>query len=120
MFTVEMLPAQNGDCLWIEYGKGANRHRILIDGGRSPTYQELARRIHQLDASERHFELLVVTHVDSDHIQGIIPLLQADFGITYGDVWFNGWKQLAQSRRAGAGGRRDPLRSSPGAGTCLE
>ena len=33
MFTIEMLPAAHGDCLWIEYGSGQEVRRILIDGG---------------------------------------------------------------------------------------
>ncbi len=34
MYTVEMLPAAQGDCLWVEYGPdGKIPARILIDGG---------------------------------------------------------------------------------------
>jgi hypothetical protein len=31
MLSVEMLPAQHGDCLWIEYGDPAKPRRILVD-----------------------------------------------------------------------------------------
>ena len=44
MLRIEMLPAENGDCLWIEYGEENSPHRILIDGGTHGTY-ELLRRL---------------------------------------------------------------------------
>ncbi len=75
MFRIEMLPAAHGDCLWIEYGSGREIHRILIDGGPAHAYPALRERILHLPADERHFDLLVITHIDADHIEGIIRLL---------------------------------------------
>ena len=70
MFRIEMLPAAHGDCLWIEYGSGARVHRILIDGGPAHAYPALRERILHLPADARRFELLVITHIDADHIEG--------------------------------------------------
>ena len=39
MFTIELLPAAQGDAIWLEYGPAAQPHRILIDGGPAPTYE---------------------------------------------------------------------------------
>ena len=75
MFRIEMLPAAHGDCLWIEYGSGSTVHRILIDGGPAHAYPALRERILHLPADERRFDLLVITHIDADHIEGIIRLL---------------------------------------------
>lgn len=93
MFTVDMLPANEGDALWIEYGNDPVR-RILIDCGRKTAYRAVAERLD--DARELKFELFVLTHVDADHIAGAVPLLQdARFGPDrVGDVWFNGWRHL--------------------------
>ena len=44
MFTIEMLPAAYGDCLWIEYGDRRSPRRILIDGGISGTYDAIVER----------------------------------------------------------------------------
>ena len=74
MFQIEMLPAGRGDCLWIEYGSCSDVHRILIDGGPEGTYDVLRERILALPPAERRFELIVLTHVDRDHIAGLIPL----------------------------------------------
>jgi beta-lactamase superfamily II metal-dependent hydrolase len=90
MFRVELLPAQQGDALWIEYGEPGSVHRILIDGGTSPSYQVVKDRIQALSAGERHFELCIVTHVDTDHIGGALKLLaDRSLGVTFDDVWFN-------------------------------
>jgi hypothetical protein len=93
MLTIEMLPAQHGDCLWIEYGDPGSPRRILVDCGLRATYRELAERLR--DRPEVSFELLVLSHIDADHINGAIPLLQELGPERFGDVWFNGWKHLS-------------------------
>jgi hypothetical protein len=96
MFRIEMLPAAHGDCLWIEYGQDHAMHRILIDGGPAHTYPHLRERILHLPKDERHFDLLVITHIDADHIEGIIRLLlDAETLLCRFDrIWFNGRQQL--------------------------
>lgn len=92
-----MLPAAHGDALWIEYGDGPAIHRVLIDGGTPPVYKALKARMERLPAAERRFELLVVTHVDADHIGGALALLEKnELGAVYGDVWFNGYGHLLE------------------------
>jgi hypothetical protein len=92
MLSIELLPAEHGDCLWIEYGDPRSPRRVLIDCGLRATYRELAARLR--DRPEIDFELLVLTHIDADHILGAIPLLQEIGPERFGDVWFNGWKHL--------------------------
>jgi len=90
-----MLPAAHGDCLWIEYGDEKNINRILIDTGTAATYKTLRERILKIPLKERRFELFIITHVDADHIEGALPLLQdEELGVQFGDVWFNGWKHI--------------------------
>jgi hypothetical protein len=96
MLTLEMLPADHGDCLWLEYGKpGRPRRRVLIDGGTPGTYARLKRRIEDLSPGDRRFELFIVSHIDSDHIGGAVKLLNAPpAGLVLDDVWFNGFRHL--------------------------
>jgi hypothetical protein len=94
MFDIEMLPADHGDCLIIRYGTAARPHRILIDGGTPSTFKRLQSFIEALPPRERRFELLIVTHIDSDHIGGILPLLRAKLGVEFRDIWFNAWHHL--------------------------
>jgi hypothetical protein len=95
MFEIEMLPAREGDCLWVRYGNAKKTWQILIDGGRASTGIELKRRLAELPANRRGFELLIVTHVDRDHIEGALGLLE-DPHITprFKDIWFNGYDHL--------------------------
>jgi hypothetical protein len=95
MFSVEMLPAGRGDSLWIEYGEPPRR--ILIDGGIAGTAVILRQRLLALPEEERRFELLAVTHIDVDHIGGIVRLLaDPPAGLSIGDVWFNGRGHLEE------------------------
>jgi hypothetical protein len=98
MFRIEMLPAAHGDCLWIEFGNGAQTGRILIDGGPAHTYPTLRDRLLHLPPDERRFDLLVITHIDGDHIEGVIRLLQdaEALNCTFDRIWFNGREQLNQ------------------------
>ncbi len=98
MFRIEMLPAFHGDCIWIEYGEESKPHRILIDGGPLPTYEVLRARLERVSKDQRCFELMAITHVDADHIESAVKLLNVqklDFEV--GDIWFNAWKHLSPS-----------------------
>lgn len=94
MFTIEMLPANEGDALWIEYGDPNSPHHILIDGGYKSTYRIIRDRL-KADARIR-FDLFVLTHIDRDHIAGAIPLIRDDVfdRKRVNDIWFNGYKHL--------------------------
>ncbi len=96
VFRIELMPAEFGDAIWIEYGTAADRHRILIDCGTSSVYPSVRQRIVDLPAGDRHFELFVVTHVDVDHIGGALDLLREreQLGVTIGEIWFNGFVHL--------------------------
>ncbi len=95
MFKLEMMQAAHGDTLLLEYGSEDSPNRILIDGGPYYRYQALRDRLLQIPEGQRSFELLVITHIDADHIDGIIKLLQdASLGVSFDDIWFNGWKHL--------------------------
>jgi beta-lactamase superfamily II metal-dependent hydrolase len=101
MFSIEMMPAQRGDALWITYGTREKRHHVLIDAGPSNTIPEivpeLERRIAALPGRTDRVELFVITHIDADHIQGVISLLSDPARVPiFGDVWFNGWKHISE------------------------
>ena len=95
MFRIEMLPAAHGDSLWITYGSPDDARYILIDGGIRYTYKNLRERILALPPDHRRLELLIITHVDADHIEGCIRLLQdKKLGLDIREIWFNGQPQL--------------------------
>lgn len=97
MFEITMLPARQGDCLWIEYGDENRPSIILIDGGMGETSAAIKSLIDKRRTGDElvHIELIVVTHIDTDHINGVIKLLEdKDLPISIGDIWFNGRPQM--------------------------
>ncbi len=94
-FRIELLPALHGDSLWIEYGKSTAPSRIVIDGGPIGAYAALDARVGKLKPGDREIELLVITHIDADHIEGAVRLIAAHRAdLSFREVWFNGWRHL--------------------------
>jgi beta-lactamase superfamily II metal-dependent hydrolase len=97
--TLDVLPAGHGDALVVTYGPPSRRRRILIDGGPAPKYEEgLRAHVLSLPESQRRFDLAIVTHIDADHIDGMLKLLQdRALGLKVRELWFNGWPQISGS-----------------------
>lgn len=76
LFTIEALPAAEGDCLLLHWGTAMNPKLAIIDGGPRDIY-DLYLRPRLVDYIERSgkakltIELVMVSHIDNDHIQGI-------------------------------------------------
>jgi beta-lactamase superfamily II metal-dependent hydrolase len=100
MFEIEMLPAREGDCLWIRYGSARAPRQVLIDAGRSATFRkDLRNRLLALPPKRRSFELFIITHVDRDHIEGSMELLEdPKLSGMFKDVWFNGYDHLKSAK----------------------
>lgn len=93
MIELQLLPARDGDCLLLSYGHSALTHQIMIDGGRALTYPLIKPILHKL----RMLDLLVVTHVDQDHILGVLAMLEdLQRPVQFSDIWFNGYDQLRE------------------------
>lgn len=90
---LELLPALNGDCILVEY---SSAHFILLDGGYVDTYQNyLLPRLKEIAVQGGTLDLLVVTHIDSDHISGIVKLLEEDeLPIPISSIWYNGYRHV--------------------------
>jgi hypothetical protein len=66
--------AGDGDCLLLTSGDG--RH-VLVDGGRRGSFERQTRPLLlDMAASGTPIELVVVSHIDADHISGVISLLE--------------------------------------------
>jgi beta-lactamase superfamily II metal-dependent hydrolase len=100
-FRMHVLAADYGDCLWVEYGPEAAPHRILIDCGTTGTFERLKPALDQVRGDQPSHELLLITHVDEDHIAGALKVL-ADpaMAAQFKHVWFNGRKHLMQAAKA--------------------
>jgi hypothetical protein len=89
-----MLPGKDGDCLLLEYGDDEITKRMLIDGGRAGTYPEIVPTLANVMEAGGHLDVLVITHVDQDHILGVLALMEDEDRPAIDDVWFNGFDQL--------------------------
>lgn len=95
MFRIEMLSAKHGDCLWIEYGDESAPNVILIDTGPLPTYEVLQPRLRELAEKNRQLELMVLTHIDTDHVDTAVKIFNTtDLDFSVREIWFNGWQQV--------------------------
>lgn len=99
---IELFPALGGDCILICFRE--IDYRILIDGGYKETFsQSLATVLSVLGADAKGIDLLVVTHVDNDHIMGIIELFQMlknqKIEIEIREIWYNGYRHLFIDRK---------------------
>jgi len=95
VFRLHALDADHGDCLWIEYGEADKPHRVLIDCGTTGTAKRLRPFLDLKAATKPSHELLVITHVDADHIAGALPLVEkASYLDQFREVWFNGRMHL--------------------------
>ncbi len=89
---IAFLPARFGDSIVIDYQDDNQARRVLIDGGTSGTRHDI-RKI--LEDGLTELELVVVSHIDRDHIEGILKMLEeTEPGFSTGDFWFNAWNHL--------------------------
>lgn len=91
--TFHALAAEHGDCVVLSYGDERHDYRVVVDAGVEGTADRLRQVLN--DAPDAEWELLVVSHIDADHIGGVLTLL-ADKTIAarFQDIWFNGRQHL--------------------------
>src|SRR5437868_5933199 len=102
VFRIRTLPAGHGDAILVEYGRADSLRRLLIDAGPPVSWKTLKPLLMEHMKGSAEIELLVVSHVDADHIGGTIPLLSDELvGLTIKDVWFNGYRHLSRLEEFG-------------------
>lgn len=98
---IHFIKALSGDCFLLEFLDGTC---ILIDCGYKSTYEtELKPLLLELSNKGKRINLLVITHMDEDHIGGAIALIE-DNGdrnnpniISIDNIWFNGIFDICQN-----------------------
>ena len=95
MFSLQLLPASDGDCLLLRWGTERDMFHLVVDGGRTSTYPALRERLTELAAVGSIFTLYVLTHIDSDHIEGALSFLKDDARPSVPmEVWYNGRREM--------------------------
>jgi beta-lactamase superfamily II metal-dependent hydrolase len=81
-FSLEVRRARKGDCLLLHYGTKADPRLMLIDAGPSSVYKpqlrprldEIRKKRKLTDNDSLPVDVVMVSHIDDDHIKGIIDL----------------------------------------------
>jgi len=84
VLILEALRAKHGDALLLHHGTSAKPRLILIDGGPPGVYPDAVKpRLDQLRKQQKldaatplHIDLVMVSHLDEDHISGVLELMQ--------------------------------------------
>lgn len=111
MLSIKFLEAYNGDCILISFSDNDDIVKnILIDGGTGQTYANRQRRFGNLKRevlnlidNRQSIDLLIITHIDDDHIGGVLKLFEdknLDKSLIK-RVWFNSGKNIAKYFKAG-------------------
>ncbi len=106
---IKFLKAFNGDAILLSFKEGKKARNILIDGGISATYQQqnedgkteygpLKNSIDEVRKRGEMIDLLVLSHVDDDHIGGILKWFENDkyAASLIGKVWFNSGRLISE------------------------
>ncbi len=93
-----MYPAEEGDAFLVSFGE-FHEVNIMIDMGLSKTYTNCIRAdLLALKNNGKKIDLLVITHVDEDHIQGAIRFFEENGPeqkiIEVSEVWHNSYRHL--------------------------
>ncbi|HUR09203.1 MAG TPA: MBL fold metallo-hydrolase [Nonomuraea sp.] len=119
----EALPARFGDCLLLRVPGAGGTKLMVIDGGPGTVFKDtLAPRLQMLAPSGQPLTIdaLMVSHVDADHITGVLALLSAVQKAKIGNtkppykvrqLMFNSFDRLAQAVPAEVSGGAGVLKS---------
>ena len=102
---VDFLDVGQGDAVFIET---PGKHQILIDGG--PDSSALAKLSFLLPFWDRTIDLVILTHPEKDHMQGLIDILQrykTDYilwtGVVRSTLEYDAWLDiLSKQKNTGA------------------
>lgn len=91
---VDMFEVQLGAALLLQFRtKSGKVVRVLADAGvtaggysKDHVHQKLADAFEAFGKKERHLDLIIGTHYDADHLEGLVPIIQ-DGSISIGEAW---------------------------------
>jgi ribonuclease BN (tRNA processing enzyme) len=76
MLKLHIIQAEHGDCFILESGTSPNPKYILIDGGPESIYTDhLANELKKIRDAGGKLDVVVASHVDTDHIIGLLDLM---------------------------------------------
>lgn len=108
---IKVLKADNGDSILIRYvGNDNTNHNILIDGGLKRTYSRvLKKELEVIFKRGELVDLVVITHLDQDHIGGILKMITDPNGHKdiIANYWFNSGRIILEYLKTHISKNRD-------------
>ncbi len=111
---IKLLQANHGDAIHIKIPKSYNNHyNIIIDGGPKSTYNFKNRRnrteqgalktlLKDIIGKNEVVDLLIITHIDDDHIGGILKWVESEYSTAHElikSVWYNSSKLISDNEK---------------------
>jgi glyoxylase-like metal-dependent hydrolase (beta-lactamase superfamily II) len=102
---LHVVQAEYGDCVILEFGTCKNPTTVLIDGGPYQTFEKHLKPTLQRLPVKGKLDLVVLSHIDNDHIIGLVDLLekirdQREHGgkelVKISKLWHNSFNDLFQ------------------------
>ncbi|MGP5564990.1 ComEC/Rec2 family competence protein [Vreelandella alkaliphila] len=98
--AVRLLRANHGDCILVTHEGPNGAFNLLVDGGNSATFRHgprgrfkgaLCSTLDELKAKGQHIDLVILTHIDDDHIGGLLSAFKSPGYLRemVRSVWFN-------------------------------
>lgn len=117
IFSLDVRRARKGDCLLLHFGTVAEPGLVIIDGGPSSVFKphlkpriDAIRAARGLSAAESlPVDLMMVSHVDDDHIRGLLDLTKAEVEaldaqrpllLNVQDLWHNSFDEIIDNSPA--------------------
>ena len=83
--TFKTFQSGVGDCIFLLLKQGETQFSIMVDCGRyTPEISQYVKR-----TLRKRIDLLIVTHIDADHNEGITKMLLNIPDLAIGEIWFN-------------------------------
>ena len=81
----QTFPVGSGDCITLLLKNGGKEMHIMVDCGRySPKVDDFI-----VNEFHGHIDYLIVTHIDNDHINGLIEMLKSKPNLTINHIFYN-------------------------------
>lgn len=98
MLKIKLFPAEYGECILVSVGE-EKPYNLLIDGGLAKTYKNfLSQEIKHIKESGLKINLMVCTHMDNDHIGGLVQILKNENSDFIQNIWYNGFLQVVSDK----------------------
>ena len=98
MLQIFNYNAGKGDCLRLRYtGASGISHNILIDSGVMRFGLEFEAICKQIVANYEKIDVMIISHVDTDHLGGLLYNLRNKTKLNIEEVWMNHGKLMGKN-----------------------